>query len=125
MIVIITIFIIIIAIWIAIISFNTKKWINPKKKIYFKTKISEIRNESNEKRIIQYDTILHKIMIESGYKWNLWEILKSKPKILSYHLQEIWEMHKIRNKLAHEIDYRIDWNKKADRFEEILLDILK
>jgi uncharacterized protein YutE (UPF0331/DUF86 family) len=52
--------------------------------------------------------------------------LKQKPSILDKNLQTIWELHKFRNRIAHEIG-SINENSlknEADRFERVIKDIL-
>lgn len=60
-------------------------------------------NSSNKEKIIDYDKIYHKILLELWYVWNFWDILKLNPKEIS-DINKIWELHKLRNKLAHDFD---------------------
>lgn len=108
------------------IVFGKKSKLSQDKKNYYKNKIVLIEKEDWYKQIIQYDSILSNMLKDLWYNWWLWEQLKKKPKIISWKLNEIWELHKLRNKIAHEL-----WNtneellrKSATRYKVILLSIL-
>lgn len=59
---------------------------------------------SDKEKIIDYDKLYHKILLKAWYKWAFWDILKSHPKEIK-NLNKIWELHKVRNYLVHEIWY--------------------
>jgi len=58
---------------------------------------------SNKEKIIDYDKLYHKLLKEIWYNWTFWEILKQNPKEID-DINLIWELHKLRNKLAHDFD---------------------
>lgn len=60
-------------------------------------------NKSFKEQIMDYDKIYHNILKEIWYNWTFWEILKQKPIIIG-DIQKIWDLHKLRNKLAHDFD---------------------
>jgi len=101
----IIIFIIIIFIWIFLIFKFTKKYkISSKKIKFFNTQLKRvIANWSYKEQVIDIDKLYHKILLEAGYTWSFWEILKSEPSEI-WNLQKIWELHKLRNKLVHDFD---------------------
>ncbi len=110
-------------------KFN-KKINNDKQKIF----IERIKKYSNpifswREKISEYDKIYHNILLEAWYNWTFWDILKSKPQEIE-DIDHIWELHKLRNKIAHDI---VDiseniLNKKALEFEKeifLLIDKFK
>jgi len=103
--IVIIIFILIIFIWIFLIFKFTKKYkISPDKVVFFNKQLKRvIVNWSYKEQIIDIDKLYHKILLESGYQWTFWEILKSEPTEI-WDLQKIWELHKLRNKLVHDFD---------------------
>lgn len=51
---------------------------------------------------MQYDKILSHILREYGYEWNVGDQLKARPKVI-INIDEVWRLHKLRNRLAHEL----------------------
>ena len=43
------------------------------------------------------------ILKRLGYEWSFWEILKQKPRQIK-NLQKIWDLHKTRNSLVHDLE---------------------
>jgi len=60
-------------------------------------------DKSFKEQILDYDKIYHNILKEAWYNWSFWEILKQKPSIIS-DIDNIWKLHKLRNKLTHDMD---------------------
>jgi len=52
---------------------------------------------------MKYDNILHHILKEYGYQGTLGDQLKAKPLIID-NLDTIWNLHKLRNRLAHDME---------------------
>lgn len=103
---IISVVVIIILAWIYLIFFFkwNKKFTNDRIN-YYKSIVSKTQNSqiSSKEKIVTYDKIYHNILKETGYKWNFWEILKKKPSVIG-DINKIWELHKLRNVLVHEIE---------------------
>lgn len=110
------IFFIIVAIFIAIdvlIVFYVI-WRRTKRKLSQKT-ILEIQN--NWKEIIRQKDFKHAIMDADklldhalylmGYKGNLGSKLKSAGRLFT-NVNKVWAAHKIRNNIAHQINYQVD-----------------
>lgn len=73
--------------------------------------------KSEREKMIFYDKIMHNILLKLWYKWTFWEILKQKP-IQIENLNKVWELHKIRNKLVHELDFKVEnFEKKLKEYE--------
>ena len=84
-----------------------KKGFSKKEKKYYKQKWREIQNEKDFRHsVMTADKLLEKIMRRKGYRGTLGEMLKKGRNEFS-DLNEVWFAHKIRNKLAHEIDYKL------------------
>ena len=101
-------FIIILALFLLFIFRNKKKKLtaNQKKeiiKIFNKIK----KSKSYKEKIIDFDKLYHKILLDLWYKWSFWEILKKEPKEI-LNLNKIWELHKLRNNLVHKFNWEKD-----------------
>lgn len=125
---IISIVIIIILIWIYLIFFYKWQKKIPKNKIdYYKNIVLKTQNSqiSSKEKIVTYDKIYHNILKETGYEWNFWEILKKKPSVIK-DINKIWELHKLRNVLVHEIESSEEkklisqWNSYKDEILKLL-----
>lgn len=104
--IVITVFVLIIIIWIFLMfKFRKQKYkISSNKIIFLNTQLKRVVvNGSYKEQIIDIDKLYHKTLLEWGYNWTFWEILKSKPSEI-WDLQKIWELHKLRNKLVHDFD---------------------
>lgn len=88
--------------------FIAKNWfkrkLTKKEKWHFKKIFLNIwKSKSDKEKIIEYDKLYHKILLTLWYNWSFWEILKKEP-LEIWNINEIWNLHKIRNKLVHEFD---------------------
>ncbi len=72
-----------------------------------------------KEKFIELDKIYHKILEKYWYSWTFWEILKQKPIIIN-NLNKIRELHKLRNKLVHELESQDmpDFAKKCIEYEK-------
>jgi hypothetical protein len=102
-----------------------KRWLTSQKITYYKNQIKRVRENSSTERILQYDKILSYILAEYGYEWTLGDQLKSRPHEL-YDIEEVWRLHKLRNKLAHDLHELSEstLKKEATRYEKLLFDLL-
>lgn len=70
---------------------------------------THVKNLPKTQQIIEYDKILDNVLGELGYKGTLAE--KMKQYQIKHPLsQTVWDAHKDRNKLVHEIGYQIPEN---------------
>lgn len=92
---------------------------------FFKKQIKQIDTPaiSPRERILSFDKLYHHILKDLWYEWSFWEILKRKPKEIS-DIDQIWKLHKLRNKLAHDFD-TIDERILIKRANEFKLEIEK
>lgn len=87
-----------------ILKFKKSYKIPKNKKLFFSKQLSFIIwLDSYKEQVIDMDKLYHKILLEAWYKWTFWEILKQKPSEIS-DLNQVWELHKFRNKLVHEFN---------------------
>lgn len=85
-------------------KFKTKKKLDKKIFKIYQSRLANIsKNPNLKEKIIDYDKLYHSILLEIWYKWTFWEILKTKPDIIE-NIDEIWKLHKLRNKLTHDFD---------------------
>lgn len=63
----------------------------------------ELNIDSTQHQILEIDKLYHKVLREAWYNGTFWEILKLNPKEIT-DINLIWELHKIRNKIAHDFD---------------------
>jgi len=83
-------------------SFTKKRKLKDADKINFSKKLENIKKLSSVKeKIIDLDKLYHHILLALWYKWTFWDILKQNPNSIK-DIQKIWELHKLRNKLAHD-----------------------
>ena len=83
-------------------------------------------NKSDKEKLIDYDKLYHKILQKFWYNWTFWEILKTKPNEI-WNLNKVWKLHKLRNKLVHDVDEKIKENLflKVKEYEKEIEIILK
>lgn len=73
----------------------------------FSKKWQEIKNDPDRRhQIINADKILDKLLEKRGYRGNVGEKLKQAKAHFS-DLDGIWSAHKVRNKIAHELDFKL------------------
>ncbi len=105
-----------------VIRLSIKKKIPKQRKAYLNKLFKDIsiKNSSKEK-IIDYDKLYHKILIEMWYEWNFWDILNLEPNEV-WNINKVWELHKLRNKLVHDfdlIDEKVLQKAENEYFKEI------
>lgn len=104
--------------------YQKKKKITSENFLKFQKLLSNINNDklkSNKEKILDLDKLYHKILLSVQYNWTFWEILKQKPNIIK-NIDKIWELHKLRNKIAHEfsdLDNQFLENKVSEYVKEI------
>ena len=123
------VFVIILWIWL-IWFFSWRKTV--KSKIDFQT-LQKIKKDfklikthtSAKEQIIDYDKLLHKILLEMWYVWNFGDILKQNPRELK-DIETVWKLHKIRNKLVHDFDLVANnvLRKRALDYEKVINEML-
>jgi len=114
--------------WISIIlKFSKKKKLSEADKKELKNIFKNMKvNKSDKEKLIDYDKLYHKILQKFWYNWTFWEILKTKPNEI-WNLNKVWELHKLRNKLVHDVDEEIKENLflKVKEYEKEIEIILK
>ena len=114
--------------WISIIlKFSKKKKLSEADKKELKNIFKNMKvNKSDKEKLIDYDKLYHKILQKFWYNWTFWDILKTKPNEI-WNLNKVWELHKLRNKLVHDVDEEIKENLflKVKEYEKEIEIILK
>ena len=114
--------------WISIIlKFSKKKKLSEADKKELKNIFKNMKvSKSDKEKLIDYDKLYHKILQKFWYNWTFWEILKTKPNEI-WNLNKVWELHKLRNKLVHDVDEKIKENLflKVKEYEKEIEIILK
>lgn len=64
--------------------------------------ISRDTNKSPKERYIELDVLYHHILQSLGYTGSFGSILKQSPVVVK-DLDTIWRLHKLRNRLVHEM----------------------
>jgi hypothetical protein len=92
---------------------------------FFISQIDTVSRKTPTERIVGYDKILDHVLKSLRYRGTLGEKLKSKPPVLHRYLDDIWELHKIRNRIVHELEKPSeDIERHARNYESILRNIL-
>ncbi|MDD5377281.1 MAG: hypothetical protein PHH16_04150 [Candidatus Gracilibacteria bacterium] len=110
-----------------IFRFSSKKQLKKDKKSYYEKEVRKVSNlPSPTERIMRYDMIMHHILKDYGYSGTVGDQLKAKPRMI-HNLDAIWNLHKLRNKLAHSMDTISEGllERKAQEFEKEVLRLLK
>ncbi|MFA6091017.1 MAG: hypothetical protein WC774_04560 [Candidatus Gracilibacteria bacterium] len=106
--------------------FSGAKHLKKDKKSYYEKEIQKVTIlPSSTERIMRYDMIMHHILKDYSYSGTVGDQLKAKPRIMK-NLNTIWSLHKLRNKLAHDMEpVSTDLlEKKAQEFEKEILRLL-
>ena len=106
-------------IWKAFMKYTKKEKLTDEQVMFLNKQFKKIIRDIDEKsQIIDLDKLYHKTLVEFGFSWTFWEILKSKPEQI-WDIQKIWELHKLRNKLVHDFDNHevIYLKKKSKEFQ--------
>lgn len=127
---ILLIFALVIILWIILlIKFRKKRKTLPSARIKFfekRLKVILWPAYSYREQILDLDKLLHYLLKDLGYEWTLGEILKLQPEEI-LDINEIWRLHKLRNKLAHDFDEVAETTLRRDskKFESQIRSILK
>lgn len=86
--------------------------------------LGKFDGRSPTERIMGYDKVLDHVLAAAGHTGTLGEKLKKKPDILSGKLEEAWRLHKIRNRVAHDLDSVNGLERHAEEYRKLLQGIL-
>lgn len=67
---------------------------------------NSLGQKSHKEAIMEADKILDKLLGHKGYTGSLGEKLKRADGVFT-DINSVWEAHKLRNKLAHELDFHV------------------
>lgn len=106
---------------------KTKKRLSEAEKKHFWNILKNISlKNSYKEQILDYDTLYHKILLKLWYEGSFGEILKQEPRVI-WDVQHVWNLHKLRNKLAHEFDILDEktLENNARAFQKAIISLLK
>jgi len=106
--------------------FSGKKQLTKGQRNYYRKEIQKVSTlPSSSERIMRYDMIMYHILKDYGYSGTVGDQLKAKPRMMK-NLNAIWSLHKLRNKLAHDMDTVSAGllERKAQEFEKEVLRLL-
>lgn len=87
--------------------------------------MAELDTKTPKVQVIECDKIYHAILKDLGYQGSFGEILKRKPREIR-NLQEIWDLHKLRNTLVHELNEPdVNLKKQAENYKRVVQAFLK
>lgn len=104
--------------------YKKRKKISHENIIKFRKILKEILNnklKSNKEKILDLDKLYHKILLSVQYNWTFGEILKQNPNLVK-NIDKVWELHKLRNKIAHEF-YEIEETLLINKVKEYTYEI--
>lgn len=68
-----------------------------------------IRERDHRQAILEADKLLDYALKNMGYKGSLGAKLKKAPSLFR-NINDVWAAHKVRNNIAHKINYKVDEN---------------
>jgi len=90
------------------IFFFRKRAFDDNQRRYFLERWKAIQAESdNRHKVMEADKLIDKVLSKKGYSGPLGEKLKRSGKLFS-DIDGLWAAHKLRNRLAHEFDVKIN-----------------
>lgn len=85
-----------------LLGWKTHKTLSQKDAKILRGHMQKVSKLSAKQQVIEYDKIYHHTLKKLGYIGSFGEILKKEP-IEVNNLDEIWDLHKFRNTLVHEL----------------------
>lgn len=103
----------------------SERWSMVDKKFFELNWKKIIAEKDQQKKIMELDKLLDLMLKKRGLIGSLGEKLKKNPHLFS-DLDGLWEAHKTRNKLAHELDYKLSknvYNQSVESFKKAFNDL--
>ncbi len=123
---IIAIFVILDLFFVAYIYLFRRKRLSPAEKKKYLQYWNSVKNDKdNAQAIINADKLLDKLLTARGYTGSVGEKLK-KANDLFGNVDAVWSAHKLRNKTAHEMGYKVsdkDTKSALQKFESAFRDL--
>jgi hypothetical protein len=91
--------------WYVLVHKMKKRIPDAQRKYYLKI-WNSLGQKSHKEAIMEADKILDKLLGHRGYAGSLGDKLKQADGVFT-DLNSVWEAHKLRNKLAHELDFHV------------------
>ncbi len=106
-------------------KYTRKELLSTYRKEYYRKKIEACKTLSKREIIIESDNILCHILSELWYRGNVADQLRRKPYIAKPFLEELWRLHKLRNRIVHELDVWEISGADAQAFMRILYEMVR
>ena len=84
-----------------------------------------IRSRDHNSSILEADKLLDHALSKMGYKGSLGGKLKKAPNLFK-NINDVWAAHKVRNNIAHKINYKVDektYKKTMLQFKQAFKDL--
>lgn len=91
---------------ISIFVLHKRKRFSPAEKQKYLFQWKKIKSNQDFRTIIEADKLLDILLKKKGYHGTVGEKLKKSGKLFS-DIHGLWDAHKLRNRLAHELDVRL------------------
>jgi hypothetical protein len=105
---------------------KSRRTFSKRELIYFQTEWQRIFSLQDGKHaVMEADKLLHHVLGKKGYAGTVGEQLKKAEKVFT-SIDNVWSAHKLRNRIAHELDVRITPGEKQNAlraFEKALKDL--
>ncbi len=92
---------------IGLIQNKKRKWSNADYKFFDENYANILKIEDKKLQILELDKLLDKMLGRRGYQGSLGGKLK-KYDFLYSEIDQVWAAHKIRNNIAHQLDYKVN-----------------
>lgn len=103
-----------------------RKAFSKQEKRFFNLQWQIIKKQPDLKHaVLEADKLLNMILEKKGYRGTLGEKLKASAKLFT-HLDAVWSAHKLRNKIAHELNFHVslaDGKQALNSFEKAFRDL--
>lgn len=105
---------------------KSRKKFNQRDLQFFCMEWQKIQRHGDDKHaLLDADKLLHVVLKKKGYQGSVGEQLKKAGKLFT-NINDVWSAHKLRNRIAHELDVKLslgDRNFALRTFERALKDL--
>ncbi len=100
------------------VFFFRKKKLSEGDRKKFQGYVRKILQESDHRRaVMEADKVLDQLLTKNGYQGTVGEKLKKASALFS-DIQGVWRAHKLRNRIAHELDFECSQRDRNDAMNQ-------